>query len=61
MQAWRAAVPRSRGRPKSTPFHGADGADALQGIANNGHPFGADGADALQGIGQQRPIRSSQP
>ena len=28
----RAAVPRSRGSPISTPFHGADGADALQGI-----------------------------
>jgi urease subunit gamma len=27
---WRAAVPRSRWWP--TPFHGADGADALQGI-----------------------------
>jgi len=27
-----AAVPRSRGSPTSTPFHGADGADALQGI-----------------------------
>jgi hypothetical protein len=28
----RGSVPRSRGAPKSTPSHGADGADALQGI-----------------------------
>jgi hypothetical protein len=26
---------------KSTPFHGADGADALSGSASNGHPFAA--------------------
>ena len=32
VQAWRAAVPRSRGSPVSTPFHGADGAGALQGL-----------------------------
>src|SRR6266478_203848 len=32
----RAAVPRSRGSPISTPLHGADGADALQGSASNG-------------------------
>jgi hypothetical protein len=25
--------------PKSTPFHGADGADALQGIAQQWRPF----------------------
>jgi hypothetical protein len=32
MEAWRAAVPRCRRCPKSAPFHGADGADALQRI-----------------------------
>src|SRR5258708_3625997 len=32
VQDWRAAVPRSRGSPISIPFHGADGADALQGV-----------------------------
>jgi hypothetical protein len=32
MEAWRAAVPRCRWRRKSAPFHGADGADALQRI-----------------------------
>ena len=38
---------------KSTPFHGADGADALQlqGPASNGHPIAATMIGGLEGYG----------
>src|SRR5260370_35916735 len=52
VQAWRAAVPRSRGAPISTTFHGADGPDALQRIGQQ-WPIGF-GAD-LEGCGPSQP------
>src|SRR6266481_4524245 len=52
LETWRAAVPRSRGSPISTPLHGADGADALQGIGRQWPMrFGAE----LEGCGPTPP------
>jgi hypothetical protein len=53
VQAWRAAVPRSRGSPISTPPHGADGAGALQRIGQQ-WPIGF-GA-GLEGCGPSQPV-----
>jgi hypothetical protein len=53
VQAWRAAVPGSRGAPVSIPFHGADGADALQGIGQQ-WPIRCGGG--LEGSGPSQPL-----